>query len=58
MLAVFGQAVPAIAKRRLVVMRTNTRIEANAINDLTCLEIARHGIAVELIKKNPTRMAR
>ena len=54
LLAILRQAIPAIAKRRVVIMAPNARIEADAVNDLACLQIARHGIAVQLIKKtNP-----
>ena len=48
---IFGQAVAAIAKGRVVVMPANARIHSDTFDNLAAVEIARQGIAVQFVKK-------
>ena len=47
---VFGQAVSAVAKRGIVVVITDARVEADACNDLGSVESLDFGVGVELVE--------
>ena len=50
LLGVFGQAVSAVAKRRIIVVITYTRIEADAFDDLGGVQVFDLGVGVELVE--------
>ena len=50
LLGVFGQAVSAVAKRGIVVVITDARVEADAGNDLGSVEPLDFGVGVELVE--------
>lgn len=51
LLSIFGQTVAAVSKTRVVVVTTNTRIEADAVDDLARVHTAGDRIAVELVEE-------
>ena len=47
---VFGQAVTAVAEAGIVVMRADTWIEANTVDDLLSIEAMGGGVGIKLVK--------
>ena len=54
LLGVFGQAVATVAKAGVVVVGADTRVEANAVNDLLAVQAMGGGIGVELVEVRDT----
>ena len=50
LLGVLGQAVAAVAERRIVVMHPDARVEADALDDGTRVEALDLGVGVELVE--------
>ena len=50
LLCVFGQAVSAVAKRRIIVVISHTRIETDAFDDLGGVQVFDLGVGVELVE--------
>ena len=56
LLGILGQAVAAVAEAGVVVMGPDTRIQANALDDIARVEPLALGIGIELVEvRNPQR---
>ena len=50
LLGVFGQAVAAVTKRRVIVMAADARVQADTVDDIAGVQSAHLGVGVQLVK--------